>query len=105
MTETEKWMARADRALANTYARFPVVLDRGEGCRVWDVEGREYLDFVSGIADCAPGPSHPAVVRAVQSQAARLLHVSNLYHLPPQIRLAELLCQHSFADRAFFCNS
>jgi len=105
MTETEKWMARADRALANTYARFPVVLDRGEGCRVWDVEGREYLDFVAGIAVCALGHSHPAVVQAVQSQAARLLHVSNLYHLPPQIRLAELLCQHSFADRAFFCNS
>ena len=91
--------------MADTYARFPVVLDRGEGCRVWDVAGKEYLDFVAGIAVCALGHCHPAVVRAVQTQAAKLLHVSNLYHIEPQIRLAELLCEHSFADRVFFCNS
>ena len=97
--------ARADRYLANTYARFPVVLERGEGCRVWDVEGKEYLDFVAGIAVCALGHCHPAVVQAVQAQAAKLLHVSNLYYIEPQIRLAELLCEHTFADRVFFCNS
>lgn len=91
--------------MANTYARFPVVLERGEGCRVWDVEGKEYLDFVAGIAVCALGHCHPAVVRAVQDQAAKLLHVSNLYYIEPQIRLAGLLCEHSFADRVFFCNS
>lgn len=105
MSETEELIARAGRCLADTYARFPVVLDRGEGCRVWDVEGKEYLDFVAGIAVCALGHCHPAVVRAVQTQAAKLLHVSNLYHIEPQIRLAELLCEHSFADRVFFCNS
>jgi len=105
MTETEGWMARAGGCLANTYARFPVVLERGKGCRVWDVEGKEYLDFVAGIAVCALGHCHPAIVQAVTSQAATLLHVSNLYHVTPQIRLAELLCQHSFADRVFFCNS
>ncbi|MFQ5881121.1 MAG: acetylornithine transaminase [Candidatus Methylomirabilales bacterium] len=105
MTETERLIAQAGRYLANTYARFPVVLVRGEGCRVWDVEGREYLDFVAGIAVCALGHCHPAIVQAVKTQAARLLHVSNLYHIEPQIRLAELLCQHSFADRIFFCNS
>ena len=105
MTETEELIARAGRCLADTYARFPVVLDRGEGCRVWDVAGKEYLDFVAGIAVCALGHCHPAVVRAVQTQAAKLLHVSNLYHIEPQIRLAELLCEHSFADRVFFCNS
>jgi acetylornithine/succinyldiaminopimelate/putrescine aminotransferase len=92
MTETEELIARAGRCLADTYARFPVVLDRGEGCRVWDVAGKEYLDFVAGIAVCALGHCHPAVVRAVQTQAAKLLHVSNLYHIEPQIRLAELLC-------------
>jgi len=105
MTETEGWMARAGGCLANTYARFPVVLERGKGCRVWDVEGKEYLDFVAGIAVCALGHCHPAIVQAVTSQAATLLHVSNLYHVTPQIRLAELLCRHSFADRVFFCNS
>ncbi|MFQ5804177.1 MAG: acetylornithine transaminase [Candidatus Methylomirabilales bacterium] len=91
--------------MADTYARFPIVLDKGAGCRVWDVAGKEYLDFVAGIAVCALGHCHPAVVRAVQTQAARLLHVSNLYYIEPQIRLAELLCEHSFADRVFFCNS
>lgn len=105
MGETEKLIARAGRVLANTYARFPVVLVRGEGCRVWDVDGKEYLDFVAGIAVCALGHSHPSLVRAVHAQAATLLHVSNLYHIEPQIRLAELLCQHAFADRVFFCNS
>ncbi|MFQ5847791.1 MAG: acetylornithine transaminase [Candidatus Methylomirabilales bacterium] len=105
MTETEKWMARAGRSLANTYARFPVVLERGEGCRVWDVEGKAYLDFVAGIAVCALGHCHPAIVQAIRDQAAKLLHVSNLYYIGPQIRLAEILCQHSFADRVFFCNS
>ncbi|MBW8058290.1 MAG: acetylornithine transaminase [candidate division NC10 bacterium] len=105
MTETEGLMARADRSLANTYARFPVVLERGEGCRVWDVEGKEYLDFVAGIAVCVLGHCHPALVPVVQAQAAKLLHVSNLYYIEPQIRLAELLCQHAFADRVFFCNS
>ena len=105
MTEMKELTARADRYLANTYARFPVVLERGEGCRVWDVEGKEYLDCVAGIAVCALGHCHPAVVQAVQAQAAKLLHVSNLYYIEPQIRLAELLCEHTFADRVFFCNS
>lgn len=105
MSEMEGLIARAGRSLANTYARFPVVLARGESCRVWDVDGKEYLDFVAGIAVCALGHCHPALVRAVQAQAEKLLHVSNLYHIEPQIRLAEFLCQHSFADRAFFCNS
>jgi len=105
MTSADELMTRAGRCLANTYARFPVVLERGEGCRVWDVEGKEYLDFVAGIAVCALGHCHPAVVRAIQDQAAKLLHVSNLYYIEPQIRLAGLLCEHSFADRVFFCNS
>jgi acetylornithine/N-succinyldiaminopimelate aminotransferase len=105
MSDTQGLIARASRYLANTYTRFPVVLERGEGCRVWDVEGKEYLDFVAGIAVCALGHSHPALVQAVQAQAAKLFHVSNLYHIEPQIRLAELLCKHSFADRVFFCNS
>nr|WP_199320617.1 aspartate aminotransferase family protein [Leptolyngbya sp. FACHB-261] len=88
-----------------TYARFPVVLERGEGCRVWDTEGREYLDFVAGIATCALGHAHPALIDAVSQQMRKLHHVSNLYYIPEQGQLAQWLVEHSCADRAFFCNS
>ncbi|MFQ5902079.1 MAG: acetylornithine transaminase [Candidatus Binatia bacterium] len=91
--------------VAHTYARFPIALVRGKGTRVWDADGKEYLDFVAGIAVNSLGHSHPAVVRAIQRQARKLLHVSNLYHIPPQSELARELCRHSFADRVFFCNS
>ncbi len=89
----------------NTYRRFPLVFTRGEGTRLWDVEGRSYLDFIAGIAVCSLGHSHPRVVGAIRAQAGRLMHVSNLYHIDCQIALAEQLVAHSFADRAFFCNS
>lgn len=73
--------------------------------RVWDADGKMYLDFVGGIAVNGLGHCHPAVVRAIEEQARTLMHVSNLYHIEPQARLAQALCTHSFADRAFFCNS
>jgi len=95
----------SQQVLAQTYGRFPIALVRGEGCRVWDVEGKEYLDFVAGIGVCNLGHCHPKVVQAIRDQAGVLLHVSNLYHILPQIQLAELLVKHSFADRVFFCNS
>ncbi|MEK7209854.1 MAG: acetylornithine transaminase [Candidatus Binatota bacterium] len=94
-----------DKYVAHTYARFPIALVRGKGTRVWDANGKEYLDFVAGLAVVSLGHSHPAVVRAIQLQARRLLHVSNLYHIVPQSELARELCRHSFADRVFFCNS
>jgi acetylornithine aminotransferase/acetylornithine/N-succinyldiaminopimelate aminotransferase len=78
---------------------------RGEGARVWDTDGKEYLDFVAGIAVDALGHSHPKIVGAIREQATALLQVSNLYQVPSQIHLAKLLCEHSFAQRAFFCNS
>ncbi|MFQ5901435.1 MAG: aspartate aminotransferase family protein [Thermodesulfobacteriota bacterium] len=93
------------RYLANTYSRFPVVITKGKGCSVWDIEGKEYLDFVSGLAVCNLGHSHPDIVKAIQEQAERLIHISNLYHIEPQARFAELLCKNSFADKVFFCNS
>ena len=102
---TEDLIKISQEVLAQTYGRFPVVLVRGEGCRVWDVEGKEYLDFVAGIGVCNLGHCHPRVVQAVREQAGKLLHISNLYHIEPQIHLAQLLVQHSFADRVFFCNS
>jgi predicted acetylornithine/succinylornithine family transaminase len=93
------------RYLANTYARFPVVLVKGRGDRLWDSDGKEYLDFAAGIAVDVLGHCHPKVVEAIKAQAEALLHVSNLYHIEPQIRLAQALCEHSFADKVFFCNS
>ena len=91
--------------VANTYARFPIALVRGKGVRVWDADGKQYLDFVSGIAVNSLGHGHPAVVRAIQQQTRKLTHVSNLYHIAPQSELARELCRHSFAARVFFCNS
>jgi acetylornithine aminotransferase/acetylornithine/N-succinyldiaminopimelate aminotransferase len=85
--------------------RYPVALVRGDGVRVWDSDGREYLDFTGGIAVTALGHCHPRVVGTIREQAATLLHVSNYFHIPQQIHLAKLLCDHSFADRVFFSNS
>jgi len=98
-------MALSEQYIANTYARYPILLVRGKGTRVWDLEGEEYLDFVSGLAVCNLGHCHPKVVKAIQDQAERLIHVSNFYYIEPQIQLASLLCKHSFADKVFFCNS
>jgi len=98
-------MNRADQVIAKTYNRFPIVLTKGQGCRLWDTEGREYIDFVSGIAVCNLGHAHPKVSEALSKQADILLHVSNLYYTEPQIELAYRLTQNSFADRVFFCNS
>ena len=94
-----------DAAVMKTYGRFPLALDRGQGCRVWDTEGREYLDFVAGIATCTLGHGHPTLVAAVTQQIQKLHHVSNLYYIPEQGELAQWLTQRSCADKAFFCNS
>jgi acetylornithine/N-succinyldiaminopimelate aminotransferase len=88
-----------------TYGRFPLTLVRGRGCRVWDTEERDYLDFVAGIATCTLGHAHPALVEAVTQQIQKLHHVSNLYYIQEQGDLAQWLVEHSCADRAFFCNS
>ncbi len=93
------------RCVMQTYARYPVALVRGEGCRVWDAAGREYLDFVGGLAVNGLGHGHPALVGAIREQAGRLIHVSNLYHIGAQAALAELLVSNAFADKVFFCNS
>jgi acetylornithine/N-succinyldiaminopimelate aminotransferase len=97
--------AEFDQYVMTTYARFPLTLERGEGCRVWDTDGREYLDFVAGIATCTLGHAHPVLIKAVTEQIQKLHHVSNLYYTPQQGELARWLVQHSCADRAFFCNS
>jgi acetylornithine/N-succinyldiaminopimelate aminotransferase len=94
-----------DQYVMTTYGRFPLALERGAGCRVWDTAGREYLDFVAGIATCTLGHAHPAMIAAVTQQIQTLHHVSNLYYTPNQGALAKWLVEHSCADRAFFCNS
>lgn len=98
-------IALGDAHLLPTYARFPLALVRGQGMRVWDADGRQYLDFLAGIAVCNLGHCHPHVVEAIREQAGKLLHVSNLYYIEPQVRLAKLLTEETFADRVFFCNS
>jgi len=103
--DSQTMMMLSEKYVANTYARYPVLLVRGKGTRVWDMEGEEYLDFVSGLAVCNLGHCHPKVVKAIQNQAEKLIHVSNFYYIEPQIQLASLLCKHSFADKVFFCNS
>jgi acetylornithine/N-succinyldiaminopimelate aminotransferase len=98
-------MALADENIMDTYKRFPIVLVKGSGVKVWDVNGNEYLDFVAGIAVCNLGHSHPQVIAAVKEQLENLTHVSNLYYTEPQAQLARLLVETSFADKVFFCNS
>ena len=103
--DTKRMFELSDKHLMTFTKRHPVALVRGEGSRVWDSNGKEYLDFTGGIAVTALGHSHPKVVGTLREQAATLVHVSNLFHIPQQAQLAQLLCEHSFADRVFFSNS
>jgi acetylornithine aminotransferase/acetylornithine/N-succinyldiaminopimelate aminotransferase len=98
-------IAKSSKLFLNTYNRYPVAMVEGRGCLLRDADGREYLDFLAGIAVCGLGHCHPGVTAAICAQAGKLLHVSNLYHTAPQTALAELLVNNSFADRIFLCNS
>ena len=102
---SKRWIEQGNRFLMGNYARFPLVLRKGRGAYVWDVDGRRYLDFVSGIAVNLFGHGDTEWVKTVRKQAGKLVHVSNLYYHPTQIELARLLVEHSFADKVFFCNS
>jgi len=101
----EEWLELSDKYLIANYKRFPVVITRGLGVHLWDSEGRSYLDLVAGIAVCALGHSHPRVVAAIKEQVENLTHISNYYHISPQILLAALLVENSPLDKVFFCNS
>ena len=105
MSTSREIINKSQAAFIGTYTRFPVAMVEGKGCILRDADGREYLDFLSGIAVCALGHCHPAVTKAICEQAGRLVHVSNLFHTTPQTELATLLVAHSFADKVFFCNS
>ena len=88
-----------------TYGRVPIALERGQGCRVWDVNGKEYLDALGGIAVNTLGHNHPKLVPALQDQLAKLIHTSNYYHVPGQETLAKLLTERSGMTNVFFCNT
>ena len=89
----------------NTYGRVPIALQRGQGCRVWDVNGREYLDALGGIAVNTLGHNHPKLVAALQDQVTKLIHTSNYYHIPLQEELAQLLVERSGMTNVFFCST
>lgn len=89
----------------NTYGRTPIMLVQGQGCRVTDSNGKQYLDFIGGLAACTLGHGHAALAQAICDQSHKLIHVSNLFYIQPQIELAQLLVENSFADKVFFCNS
>ncbi len=93
------------RYLMRTYRRGEVDFVRGEGPLLWDADGKEYLDFLTGISVCSLGHCHPAVVAAIQEQAGRLMHVSNLFYTEPMARLAQRLAESSLGGRVFFANS
>jgi acetylornithine aminotransferase/acetylornithine/N-succinyldiaminopimelate aminotransferase len=104
MTEREM-IQKSNSLFVNTYSRFPAMMVEGQGCILKDISGKEYLDFLAGIAVCSLGHCHPRITAAICEQANKLVHVSNLFHTLPQTQLAEMLVKNSFADRVFFANS
>ncbi len=102
---TEEIIKLGDKYLMRNYGRIPLAPVKGDGAQLWDADGREYLDFVSGIAVNALGHCNLAVVEAICQQAKKLIHCSNLYYIEPQVLLAEMLVKNSVMDKAFFCNS
>ena len=102
---TTDWMAQESRYYMHVVNRQPVVIERGEGVRVWDVDGKEYLDFTAGWAVVNLGHAHPAVTEAIQQQAATLLQTSNQFYTVPQLQLAEALIDNCALDKVFFANS
>jgi predicted acetylornithine/succinylornithine family transaminase len=102
---TDDVIAMTQQYLLGNYRRAPVAFAHGQGVYLYDLEGRRYLDFIGGIAVSALGHNHPRLVAAIAGQAARMIHVSNLFHIAEQARLAKWLVERSCADRAFFCNS
>ena len=103
--ELKKLLEDSDNYLMHTYNRFPVAIRKGRGMKVWGTDGKEYLDFLGGVAVNCLGHCHPKVVVAIQKQAQRLIHISNYFHIESQTKLAKILVDNSFAEKVFFCNS
>lgn len=94
-----------DQYVMKTYGRLPIAFVKGEGCRLWDADGKEYLDFLAGISVLGTGHCHPKVVAAIREEAGKIMHTSNLFQIEPQAKLAQMLAEDSCADKVFFCNS
>ncbi|HEY4186994.1 MAG TPA: aminotransferase class III-fold pyridoxal phosphate-dependent enzyme, partial [Polyangia bacterium] len=105
MSDESPLIAAAHRLLLNNYRQAPVVMNRGVGCELWDIEGHRYLDMTAGVAVCVLGHADPGLAHAISEQARKLVHTSNLYYVENQIRLADALVNRGFPGRAFFCNS
>ncbi len=105
MSRSDDLVALGNRLLLSNYGRSPVVMSRGSGCQLWDVEGRRYLDMTAGVAVCVLGHGDPGLAQALYNQASTLHHTSNLYFIEMQIKLAEALARRGFPGRLFFCNS
>jgi acetylornithine/N-succinyldiaminopimelate aminotransferase len=105
MSQQEELIAAGKRLLLNNYRQAPIVMTRGEGCALWDVSGRRFLDMTAGVAVCVLGHGDAGLADAIAGQARRLVHASNLYYLEAQLHLAEALSRRAFKGRAFFCNS
>jgi acetylornithine/N-succinyldiaminopimelate aminotransferase len=105
MSLSDDLLASGRKLLLNNYNRAPVVMSRGEGCALWDADGRRYLDMTAGIAVCVLGHGDAGLAHALSAQALRLHHTSNLYYIEAQVRLAEALARRPFQGKAFFCNS
>ena len=103
--KTAELVVAGQRRYVPNYAPKEIILDRGEGARVWDTDGNEYVDLGTGISVSSLGHGDPELAQALSGQAGRLWHASNLYFAEPAVRLAEELCEATFADRVFFCNS
>jgi len=105
MSQQDELVERGRRLLLHNNRQAPVVMARGEGCALFDVEGRRYLDMTAGVAVAMLGHGHPGLADAIAAQARRLLHVSNLYYIEAQLEFAEALSRRAFKGGAFFCNS
>ena len=102
---TEQMIAMGKENVMNTYGRLPMALVKGSGSLVWDSDGKQYLDFVAGLAVTSLGHANPEIVEIICEQAGEILHTSNLYWIPGQVKLAKMLTDNSFANKVFFCNS
>src|SRR4051794_40749573 len=105
MDPSQQILERANSALIGNYARLPVVMVRGDGSRLWDASGKEYLDLFAGFGGAVLGHCHPELVRAATEQARTLWHVGNTFHTLPQVEFAERLSRFAFAGQSFFCHS
>ena len=105
MDKTDKIVSMYDKYIMDTYKRVPLCLEKARGAKVWDIEGKEYLDFFPGWAVSGIGHCHPRVIAAINKQSKKLLHVSNNYYSEPQAKVAEAIIKNSYPGKVFFANS